>query len=87
MELVKTTSETIANAVEWVEQTPPQASPIRTNIVEAVIKALSLGEVSEILASYKIRLLIYNALRRRTTSTYSPTAMLALGHLIYYWKR
>lgn len=43
---MKTTSETIANAVEWVEQTPPQTPPIRTNIVEALIKALSLGEVS-----------------------------------------
>lgn len=45
-ELVKTTNETIANAVEWVEQTLPQNPPIRTNIVEALVKALSMGEVT-----------------------------------------
>ena len=46
-ELIKTTNETIANAVEWVEQTPPQTPPIRTNVVEALIKALSMGEVND----------------------------------------
>ena len=46
-ELVKTTNETIANAVEWVEKTPTQTPPIRTNVVEALIKAFSMGEVND----------------------------------------
>lgn len=46
-ELVKVTSETIASAVNWVAQTPPQTPPIKTNIAEALIKALSLTEVRD----------------------------------------
>ena len=45
---MKATDENITNAVDWVRQTPPQTPPIRTNIVEAIIKALSFSEVHTI---------------------------------------
>ena len=57
-ELVKATSEAIADAVEWVGQTPPQTPPIRINVAEAIIKALAITEVSTKVSSVNQQVLI-----------------------------
>lgn len=90
-DLVKATNENIANAVEWVRQTPPQTPPIRTNVVEATIKALSLSEVSVLklwtLDTVQDLSLMLLHSPRLTTSTSSPKTLLVYEHLICYWKK
>lgn len=84
-ELEEATTENIANAVEWVGQTPPQTPPIRTNIVEATVKAMSLSEVSaHIMVSLGPNCPVDICICcRLITFTCSPKELQASEHLIY----
>lgn len=39
--LTENTEENITNAIQWVEQTTPQTTPFRTNVVEGLVMALA----------------------------------------------
>ena len=39
--LTEKTEENIVSAIEWVEETTPQITPFKTNVVEGIIKALA----------------------------------------------
>lgn len=46
--LAQTSDNTVASAVQWVEQTTPQTMPFKTNIVEGIMKALSHSEADAV---------------------------------------
>ena len=46
--LTQTSDDTIASAVQWVEQTMPQTTPFKTNIVEGIMKALAHSEADAV---------------------------------------
>lgn len=46
--LVQTTDDNIASAIQWVEQTTPQTTPFKTNVVEGITKALAHSEADAV---------------------------------------
>jgi ABC-type branched-subunit amino acid transport system substrate-binding protein len=47
-DLIQTSDDSIASAVQWVEQIKPQTTPFKTNIVEGIMKALAHSEADAI---------------------------------------
>lgn len=46
--LTQSNEENIASAVQWVEDTTPQTTPFKTNVVEGIVKALAHSEAEGI---------------------------------------
>lgn len=46
--LTQTSNDNIASAVQWVEQTTPQTTPFKTNVVEGTVKALAHSEADAV---------------------------------------
>lgn len=46
--LTEASEENIAHAVQWVEQTTPQTTPFKTNVVEGVVQALAHSDTKSV---------------------------------------
>ena len=46
--LTRSSDESVAEAVQWVEQVKPQTTPFKTNIVEGLLKALAHSDAEAI---------------------------------------
>ena len=46
--LTQSSDESIAEAVQWVEQVKPQTTPFKTNIVEGIVNALAHSDAEAI---------------------------------------
>lgn len=46
--LTESNEDNIASAVEWVEQTTPQTTPFKTNVVEGLIMAISHSDAEHV---------------------------------------
>lgn len=84
--LTPTNDDNTASAVQWVEQTTPQTTPFKTNIIEGIVKALAHSEADAVylLAHGECTLRALDLLLekvRRCSSNYRRNSILELEGL------